>query len=202
MIRSRVLSFWCLLALAACGSVAVPSESVWRLPAPRLEASSLSDTLVLRVQRLELAGALPDDRLVVAVGPHRLLVRELDRWSGPLADLVSQAVRTGLARSKAFAQVKGPEERGREDLLLTGRILEFQEVAGDDARSAQVTLELRITRSQDGKLVWGEELSRHVPIAAPGAEGAVGALAAALQGVLGDTLQSCRDKGVVATPPR
>lgn len=190
-----------LLVLLGCGSVEVPSESVWRLPSPRLEVSSLSDTTVLRVQRLELSGALPDDRLVVAFGPHRLAVRELDRWSGPLCDLVSQAVRTGLTRSRAFAQVKGPEERGREDLVLTGRILEFQEVWSSGRRDGQVALDLKLTRSQDGKMIWQQEISRSVQITAPGAEGAVGALAAALQGVLGDTLQSCREKGVVATPP-
>jgi len=75
-------------------------------------------------------------------------------------------------------------------------------VVADRDRSARVTLDLRITRAVDGKLLWNHELSRSVGIEAPGAEGAVTALSRALEGVLGDTLQSCREKGVVAAPLR
>ena len=199
MIR-RSLAMCSVLALSACGSVAIPGETVWRLTPPALQPQALSDTVVLRVQRLELLGALPEDRLVVATGPHRLWTRELDRWSGPLPDLVHDALLTGLSRSHAFAQVKGPQETGREDLTLQGRILDFHEIREDPRSIVKATLDLRVSRASDGKLLWQKELSRVVPTERPGAEGAVAALSLALQGIVGDLLQSCRDSGVVAAP--
>jgi ABC-type uncharacterized transport system auxiliary subunit len=191
-----------LLLLASCGSVTVPGESIWRLSPPVVEPSLLSDPLVLRVDRLPALAALPDDRLVVAPGPNRLFTRELDRWSCPLPDLVHDALLTGLVRSRAFAQVKGPAEPGHEDLVLAGRILDFHEVVDGDRSFGRATLDLRVTRSSDGRLLWQKELTRSVATAHGGAEGTVVALSSALSGIVQDLLQGCRDGGVLAAPAR
>ena len=199
MIRSGC---WLPFVLCACGSVTIPEETFYRIELPRPELAAFTDLMILRVQNIQLGGALQGDRLMVASEPFHLQPYDLHRWAGPLDQILLDAVLSGLERSRAFTQVKAPWEAGREDLLLNGRVLDFHAVTENGAPFGRVTLDLKITRSADGKALWQKELTRSDPAQSAAPSAIVAALSHAMGQVVGDVLIGCRENGVLATPAK
>jgi len=190
-----------VLLSAACGSVEVPVETFYRLPAPRPPQSSAPLPAVLRIDRLHLAANLAGDQLLVADGPVRMHRYQLHRWAGPVDELVSDALLLGLARSHGFTEVKGPGDGGAEDLLLSGTIVDFlQERRADATVVGRVTLELRLTDARSGREVFRAEFSETVPTTDSGPEAAAVALSAGLGRIVAAVLRRTHAAGVAARP--
>jgi uncharacterized lipoprotein YmbA len=108
----KVLASSAVLAvLAACASVEVPVERLYRLDLPASASPDPGRAGVLRVQDLQLATALDGDRLLVQRGV-RLEPRALDRWIAPLDRLVTDALVLGLSRARVCDLVKGGVDPG------------------------------------------------------------------------------------------
>ncbi len=193
---------WLLLGLAACGSVVVPAERFYRLAVPAPETAPLQEPQVLRVQSVRLAAALASDRILVSDGGVRVHPYELDRWIGPLDGLVQDALVQGLTRTRAFAQVKGPGDGGRDDVQLAARVLDFCRHEADGKPFGRAEVEIRLLRSTDGRVLWQRELVACVASAGDGPAAAVQALSVAMAQVVQGIVQGCRESGVLAGPAR
>jgi len=174
-----------VLGLSACGSVQLPREHYWRLELPAASTPGEQATRVLRVQDLQLGNSLSGDCLLVADGPSHVETRDLDRWVAPLDRLVTDAVVQGLTRAGTWALVKGGADGGAEDCVLSGRVIDFCEyrATADSPRTARAAFSF--WAESNGQVLFAEELRAEVPIDAAGPEGAVRALSAALQEVVG-----------------
>lgn len=195
--RSRTFLVAAALAtlLAACGSVAVPSERFYRLAAPAPAEPDASRGGVLRVQDLLLSTALDSDCLMRQHGVE-LEPRPLARWVAPLDRLVTDALVLGLSRARVCDLVKGAADPGGEDWSLRGRIVDFAEVIEAAGARARVTLELWL--EVDGKMVFHDEFVAERGLAGSGAEVAVDGLSSALQGVVEELIHRMRARDLFA----
>ena len=160
---------------------------------------------VLRIEGLAIAADLAGDSLHVVRGPVWVQRYEHHHWAGPLERLVTDALITGLGRSQAFAQVKGGGDRGGEDYVLTGRVLEFHQAASGGEWVAVATLDLTVVDSS-GQLVLHAELQREARLPGAGPEYLAIALSDALGGLIDDFLARCDaagmfDRAIDSTPP-
>jgi uncharacterized lipoprotein YmbA len=190
------------LLLVGCGSVKVPSETLYRLPAPRVVATGETLDSVLRVERLSLAANIAGDRLAVAEGPVRLQRYELHRWAGPLDGLVSDALVLGFVRSGGFREVKVARDPGGDDLVLSGTVLEFHEVREPGGSVGQLALDLRLVDRRTGRALFRAEFAQRVPAGAGGPEAAAQALSAGLGAIVAEVLDAVRAQGIAAQPGR
>lgn len=181
--------------LAACGSVAVPSERFYRLAAPAPAEPDPSRGGVLRVQDLQLSTALDSDCLMRQHGVQ-LAPRPLARWIAPLDRLVTDAMVLGLSRARVCDLVKGAADPGGEDWALRGRIVDFAEVIEVGGARARVTLELWL--EVDGAMVFHDEFVAERELAASNAEVAVEGLSSALQGVVEELIRRMRARDLFA----
>ncbi|MFN3241129.1 MAG: ABC-type transport auxiliary lipoprotein family protein [Planctomycetota bacterium] len=183
-----------LLALAACGSVEVPTEQFYRLQLPAVAEADPMRAGTLRVHDLQLGTALDSDRLLRQQGV-RLEPRPLARWVAPLDRLVTDALVLGLSRARVCDLVKGSADAGLETWSLHGRIVDFVEASTGQGLEARVRLELWL--QQGDRLVFQDEFTCVEPIAADaaaavGPDAAVGALSRGLNRVVGDVVGKMR----------
>jgi uncharacterized lipoprotein YmbA len=194
-VRTFLLGAAVASLLAACGSVAVPSERFYRLAAPAPAEPDPSRGGVLRVQDLQLSTALDSDCLM---RQHGVLLepRPLARWIAPLDRLVTDALVLGLSRARVCDLVKGAADPGGEDWALRGRIVDFAEVLEAAGAKARVTLELWL--EVDGRMVFHDEFVAERDLAGGSAEVAVDGLSGALQGVVEELILRMRARDLFA----
>ena len=185
-----------LFLLASCSGVAIPEENFYRLDLPQVRGVKSRSPDVLRVEGFELASSLSSDRVLVSENQVQLRAYEFHRWINPLDRLVKDYILVGLTRAKAFAEVKGPEDGPGETLLLSGRILDFHQVAIAGGWSGKVTLALRLEVASDRRVLFQEEFSRSVPMGDSTPSAAVIALSQATSQVLEHFLSRCTEVGV------
>lgn len=223
MTKNRTNGRWCCATapfaaalLAACGSVEVPSERLYRLELPAATAPNPLRAGTLRVTDLQLGTALDGDRLLRQDGV-RLEARPLARWAAPLDRLVTDALVLGLSRRRVCELVKGSGDPGPETWSLHGRIVDFVEADGSAGPEARVALELWLER--DGELLFHDEFGATEPLAgvdagAGTAEQSVLALSRAVDAVVAGVVarmaaldlftaeRARRDAAAAARPPR
>lgn len=192
----RLLAAIAAAAVAACGSVEVPRERYWRLDLPAAGPGPGPAALVLRVLDLQLGQALSGDCLLVADGPVRVRPQEFDRWVAPLDRLVTDAMVLGLSRTRLFSLVKDGSDSGGEDLSLSGRIVDFAEVAGTDGPAVRVAFDLALLHGD--RPVFQDEFGATVRIGQSGAVAAVPALSAAMGQVVVQVAERIRSAAAVA----
>ena len=183
------------LVLAACSSVEVPRERLFRLDTPAAAAPDPGRAGILRVHDLQLATSLDGDYLLVQHGVS-LEQRPLERWIAPLDRLVTDALVLGISRARVCALVKGAADSGTENWSLHGRIVDFAENASADRFEARVTLELWL--EDRGQLVFHDEFTAIEPIAGNGPEATVVGLSVGLQRVVDDLVQRMQTRGLFA----
>src|SRR5690606_6427104 len=193
-------------ALAACGSAELPQERWYRLQPPAPQAEVEGHAGVVRVGDLRLAGHLGGDRLLVALSPVRVAAYELHRWAGPLEQLLADALVSGLRRTGCFTRVKTGIDPGGEDLLLTGRVLDFQQAPdADGGWCGLVTLDFELV-DRDGMPLLQGEVQARTPLEAQGPEALVAALSRSVTEVIEGFVRRCAGAGVfgaaVAGPAR
>lgn len=184
-----------LLALAACGSVEVPTEQFYRLQLPAVAEAHPMRAGTLRVHDLQLGTALDSDRLLRQQGV-RLEPRPLARWVAPLDRLVTDALVLGLSRARVCDLVKGSADAGLETWSLHGRIVDFVEASTEHGQEARVRLELWL--QQGDRLVFQDEFTCVEPIEATDPDAAVAALSRGLNRVVGDVVGRMRSLDLFA----
>jgi ABC-type uncharacterized transport system auxiliary subunit len=195
-----VIALLAACALAGCGSVTVPHETLYRLPLPRPPRAAEPLASVLRIERLSLAANVAGDRLAVADGPVALQRYELHRWAGPLDGLVLDALVIGFVRSGGFVEVKAPRDPGGDDLVLSGTILDFHEVREAAGAVGLVALDLRLVDRRSQRELFRSEFAQRVPAGAGGPEAAARALSQGLGAIVAEVVEQTRAQGVAARP--
>jgi len=194
-----------LLLSASCSTVELPSERFYRLAYPTPDELPAGRAGVLRIDRLELATHLRGDRIMVAEGPVSVRPYQYHRWAGPLEAMVEDVLVTGLERSRAFAEVKGPGARGGEQLVLSGRVLELQQQVEGGQWRARVLLDLQLVERSSGQVVFRDEFGSDVPVMNRHPESVVAGLSEGLARVVTSVVARAREAGVfagAAAPPK
>ena len=193
--RTTTIGWTSLLALAACGSVEVPTEQFYRLQLPEVAVADPLRAGTLRVCDLQLGTALDSDRLLLQEGV-RLEPRPLARWVAPLDRLVTDALVLGLSRARVCDLVKGSADAGAETWTLHGRLVDFVEARAEHGLEARVRLELWL--QQGDRLVFQDEFARVEPIEAWDPDAAVAALSRGLHHVVEDVVAKMRERDLFA----
>jgi ABC-type uncharacterized transport system auxiliary subunit len=186
------------LLLAACGSVAVPTERYYRLEIPAAAGGSLPRAGVLRVLDLQLGNALPGDRLAVVDNGVRVQVLDLHRWVAPLDRLCTDVLLLGLSRTQIFTLCKAAGDAGGADLELAGRIVEFG--CHQDGKQTTARVAMQLWLAAGSRLVFRDEFAAEVPLQEPGAPAAVHGLSLALARVQDQLLARMRAEHVFQEP--
>ena len=193
--RMRTTVWASLLALAACGSVELPTEQFYRLQLPEVAVADPLRAGTLRVCDLQLGTALDSDRLLLQQGV-RLEPRPLARWVAPLDRLVTDALVLGLSRARVCDLVKGSADAGLETWSLHGRLVDFVEARTEHGLEARVRLELWL--QQGDQLVFQDEFSRVEPVEALDPDAAVQALSRGLSHVVSEVVDRMRERDLFA----
>jgi uncharacterized lipoprotein YmbA len=179
--KATMKALLCAFVLsAACSSVVVPEERVFRLAAPTAAAPDPQRAGVLRVLDLQLGTAIDADALLRQDGV-RLRPWPLCRWIAPLDRLVTDALILGLSRARVCELVKGAGDPGRETWTLHGRIVDFAEAAGAGGRVAKVGCELWLQQGE--QVLLHDEFRAELPLSASTPDAAVDGLSVGLQQV-------------------
>lgn len=189
--RLGVLLFAALGVLGACGAVVLPREHYYRIVPPQGLVESGVAGGVLRLEGLELNTSLTSDRILVASSPVELHAYEFHRWVSPLDRMVEDTLFTALVRSRAFKEVKGPAACPGEDLLLSGRILDFHQVHQGGRSFAKVNLALRLYDRKQEKTLIQDEFRALVPLLGNDPAAVAQGLSKGLAKVTRDLLARC-----------
>ncbi len=198
---TSTLRYLCMLVLFGCGSVSLPEQHFYRLRLPEPTGGALQRAGILRVGELELSAVLAGDRLMVARGPVEMQPYEFHHWAGPLDVLVADTLVAGLSRSRCFSQVKAAGERGGEEFVLTGRVLNCHQEVNEDGWHGVVTLDLRLVDARDGRLYFQTELSRRRSATSTEPAALVLALSLAMAEIVEGILVECQRSGIFEREP-
>ncbi len=190
-----------LVVLSSCGAVAVPDQHYYRLRWPQPSGGALLRAGTLRIAELELATTLAGDRLMVARGPVEMQPYQFHHWAGPLDELVADTLVAGLSRARCFQQVKSAGERGGEEFVLSGRVLDCHQVVDENGWHGLVTLDLRLVDASDGRLYFQSELTSRRPVSRNDPAAAVLSISLALDEIVEKVLVECQQSGIFVREP-
>jgi ABC-type uncharacterized transport system auxiliary subunit len=168
-----------MAVLAACANK-VPETRFYQLAEPRGESVSGSGVSVV-VDTLAADSAYDDDRIVYRLSPYRLDYYNYHRWSAPPGTLIANYLERALENSGQFGVVTR-EPNTAAAVTLGGRVVAIEEV--DVSRTSwvgHVVLELTLTDSATGDVLWSEQFEEREPLPVQSPEGLARALSVALE---------------------
>ncbi len=166
-----------LLVIAACGSK-VPATRYYQLATPTKPAAG--GTATLAIEPLVTDSAYDDERMVYRTTPYRLDYYQYHRWSSAPGELVGNYLEQAFEHSGMFhAVTRGPG--GDAPVMLGGRVLAIEEVdASKQQWLGHVVLELTLTDTRTGEVVWRQQFDESEPMPAQRPEGLARALSVAM----------------------
>jgi ABC-type uncharacterized transport system auxiliary subunit len=187
-----------LLAAAACGAAAIflcgcggkipPTRYyTFKLPPPAPTADPKTN-LVVEIGPFRAADNLRDDRVLYYEKPTQFSYYEYHRWSPDPATLVADLTRRRLHEMAVFAHVRMSATHEPSDFLLTGHLLNFEEIDYESGGKVRVALDLRLVRNTDHKTVWSDRRELEHAVGEEGVNGVVTALSAATDQLLSEML--------------
>jgi cholesterol transport system auxiliary component len=172
-----------LVVAAACGTQSpVPADKFYRLALSPAEPAAAGPLFagVIEVQRLAGDGLMGGRSIVYSTDAQPNLLKEYHYhfWTEPPIVLLRDQLVTYLRQAGVGTQVVTPSVRAEPDYVLTGKVMRFEKVAGENPRGVvQVELGLRET---GGKLLLLDTYGAEVAAADDSVPAAVAALNAAL----------------------
>ena len=171
------------LALAACAGK-LPETRYYQLAAPHSASSRAvddpPDSVALVVESLDTDNAYDDDRIVYRLTPYRLDYYNYHRWSSPPGVLVGNYLEVAAQASGRFGAVTR-DPNPQAPVTLGGRVVAIEEV--DTSKThwvGHVVIELRLTDTTTGDVVWTQQFEENEPVATQTPEGLAKALSNAL----------------------
>jgi len=166
---------WVLPLLVACGG-SVPETRFYEL-APPTPVELRGDTTIA-IQTFDTDSAYDDERIVYRTNPYRLDYYQYHRWAAAPGVLVGNYLERALEHSGRFhAVVRG----GDAPLQLGGRVIAIEEVDATTTRwVGRIALELTLTDTRTGDVVWSEQIEETEPMPMQKPEGLARALSTAL----------------------
>ena len=163
---SAALLFSALASLLtlACGSV--PETHYYTIGRIVPEAGSYGQRLdySVGVPQFEAEGIYARDNLLYRRGNYEIAADYYRRWGVPPQKMLAEATVTYLRKSELFTEVRRMPTMSRTDLVLSGRILCFEEVAEPTGPAVKMDLEFSLQYARGGERLWREEVSATSPI--------------------------------------
>lgn len=150
--------------VTACSAVSVEQPSAYTLEALRIEKTESPLPHVLRVSDFDIAPHLSGERLVAQTRTARVAARPRERWSAPLAALVTNSIAAGLLEARRFRAVVDDRDAAPADLVIEGRILGFEEDHRGPVRRAHVAMALILRGETNGEILLQERVAANVPL--------------------------------------
>lgn len=159
-----VSSTLALILTLACGSV--PETHYYTIGKIVPQAASYGQRLdyTVGVPQFEAEGIYARDNLLYRRGNYEIAADYYRRWGVPPQKMLSEATVTYLRKSELFTEVRRMPTMSRTDLVLSGRILCFEEVAGP---AVKIDLEFCLQYARGGERLWWDEVSATSPITVP-----------------------------------
>ena len=168
-----------LVVLAACGGK-VPPTRFYQLAEPK-GATDAAHGTALVIESLTTDAAYDDERMVYRVNPYRLDYYNYHRWSAAPGTLIANYLERAFEASGKFSAVTR-EANPAAPVTLGGRVVALEEV--DQAPTkwlGRVVLELTLTDTSSGQVVWTEQFEETEPLPVQSPEGLARALSTALE---------------------
>ncbi|HEX5060438.1 MAG TPA: ABC-type transport auxiliary lipoprotein family protein [Kofleriaceae bacterium] len=168
-----------LLVVAAC-SGKLPATRFYQLAEPAGKTWG-SSGVALVVEVLTTDSAYDDERIVYRVTPYRLDYYNYHRWSAAPGLLIANYLERAFEKSGHFGSVTR-EPNPAAPVTLGGRVIAIEEV--DQTKTkwlGRIVLELTLTDSASGAVVWAEQFEETEPLPTQSPEGLARALSVALE---------------------
>ena len=167
--------------LAACAGK-VPETRYYQLATSTaaVRATAATEQPALAIEALDTEAAYDDERIVYRLTPYRLDYYNYHRWSSPPGALVSDFLERSFEHSGQFRAVT--RETQAAPVALGGRVIAIEEI--DKSKTSwvgHVVLELRLTDSASGEVLWTSQFEEQEPLRQQSPEGLAQALSVALQ---------------------
>lgn len=126
-------------------------------------ASTPRSDLVLAIEDFSAGSAYDEQRMVYRSADYRFDYYHFHRWAAPPGMLVSDSLREVYRETGAFRSVVGGFD-SRADIILSGRVIAFEEIDREEGWFGRVVINLRVRDSRTGELLWNDTLEREKPL--------------------------------------
>ncbi|MDQ3335823.1 MAG: PqiC family protein [Myxococcota bacterium] len=166
-----------LLLLVACANK-VPETRYYQLSTPAAKQAPAGTVLV--VEQLTTDTAYDDERIVYRTNPYRLDYYQYHRWSAAPGVLIGNYLEQAFEKSGKFRSVVR-EANDSTVVSLGGRVVAIEEVDQSKTRwLGRIVLELSLTDTRTGELVWSEQFEETEVMPTQRPEGLAVALSTAM----------------------
>ena len=178
--------------LAACAGK-VPETRYYQLATPTAAHDGQSGVSIV-VESLDTDNAYDDERIVYRLTPYRLDYYNYHRWSAPPGTLIGNFLEAAFESSGRFRSVTR-EPNPQAPVVLGGRVIALEEV--DRSKTSwlgHVVVELRLTDTTTGDVVWTKQFDETEPVKTQTPEGLAQALSKALERIANNALPEVADR--------
>lgn len=177
--RAAALAMTAAFAAGACSS-SVPETRYYQLAVPT-RAPAGGGSVAIAVAPLTTENAYDDQRIVYRLTPYRLDYYNYHHWSATPGTMIGNFLEQAFARSGRFRAVTR-EASSAVPVTLGGRVVAIEEVdASKTSWLGRIVLELELTDSVTGEVLWAQQLEETEPLATQSPEGLARALTTAMQ---------------------
>jgi ABC-type uncharacterized transport system auxiliary subunit len=178
------------LFLAACAGK-TPETRFYQLASPGQTTTANSAGVplgaALQIEPLDTDPAYDDERMVYRLTPYRLDYYNYHRWSSTPGTLIADFLERSFESSGRFRTVT--RDANGAPVTLGGRVVAIEEV--DRTKTSwvgRIVLELTLTDTATGDVLWREQFEETEPLAMQSPEGLARALSKALERVADRTI--------------
>lgn len=124
------------------------------------EASLANDEpdLVMGIEDFSTSPAYDEQRIVYRESPYRFDYYHYHRWSAPPGLQAADVMRQVYQATGAFEAVVGYSSTA--DVVLTGRVVAYEEVDHADEWQARVSLDLQLRDAMSGRMIWSDRIEQ------------------------------------------
>lgn len=165
--------------LGACGGT-LPATRFYQLAEPSGQATPGPGVAIV-VEPLTTDSTYDDERMVYRVTPYRLDYYQYHRWSAAPGTLIANYLERAFEKSGKFSAVTR-EPNPAAPVTLGGRVVAIEEI--DQSKTkwvGRVVLELTLTDTASGEVLWAEQFEEIEPLPIQSPEGLARALSTALE---------------------
>ncbi len=183
IISNCLLATVCLTA-ASCVSNKPAQYYTINPPAGAINQSR-PDGLVIVVADIPTPVGLQDGRIRYRIEPNQVGAYEYHRWTERPGTMVRNSLVRALRASGKYQRVLESGSAAAGDYLVTGKLVEFDEVDSGTIKT-RVSLELHLIDRKTGRHVWDHLFEHDEPVGSKNVKDVVASLDRNLQQVVGD----------------
>jgi ABC-type uncharacterized transport system auxiliary subunit len=173
-----LLAILCEVAVVGCGGK-LPETRFYQLSGEMNAQPAQGDTTLV-LETLSTDPGYDDDRIVYRSNPYRLDYYQYHRWSAAPGAMVGNYLERAFESSGRFRSVVR-DQSPNAPAVLGGRVIAIEEVdTSKTSWSGRIVIELTLTDTRTGSVLWTEQFDESEPLGAQTPEGLTKALSAAM----------------------